>query len=395
MDRTILHADMDAFYASVEQRDDPALRGKPVAVGGKPPRGVVAAASYEARRYGVCSAQPMAHAIRDCPQLIVLRPRISYYSEISREIKAIFRSYSPLVEPLSLDEAFVDLTGTERLHGPASTVARQIKDRVRDQLQLVVSVGVGPSKFIAKLASDLGKPDGLLLVEPQDVRQFLDPLGVNRLWGVGRVMQQKLHGLGISTIGQLARLSQDFLTQKFGSHGEHLWCLANGIDPREVVTGGIPKSIGHEDTFAEDLRDEQRLREIINGQADQVARRLRKQQLVARVVVLKVKTQDFKTRTRRKTLPRPTSDGSTLGEQACELLARVLPTIGPIRLTGVSATQLESAAAPRQLSLDEPTHQRTDRLGEAIDKIADRFGGDAISRGQVAGRGKRLRDNNA
>jgi DNA polymerase-4 len=378
--RTILHADMDAFYASVEQRDAPELRGKPLVVGGPARRGVVSAASYEARRFGIRSAMPMAQAMRRCAELIVVRPRIGYYAEISQRVFAILESYSPLVEPLSLDEAFVDLTGTERLHGDAAFVASAIKRRVREELELVVSVGVGPSKFIAKIASDLGKPDGLVVVGADEMQRFLHPLPVSRLFGVGKVTEEKLHDLGIRTIGQLAAQPRDVLQARLGSVGGELWQLATGVDERPVVVDRAPESIGQEDTLASDLDDLEELGRRVQGQADRVAHRLRTEGYQAQVVVVKIKTSDFKLRTKRRTLPRPTSDGTVIGQVAHELLGKLLRDRGAVRLTGVTAASLVGVAGPQQLSFPEPTHEQGERLGQALDEIASRFGKRALVR---------------
>jgi DNA polymerase IV len=396
MPRTILHADMDAFYASIEQRDDPSLRGRPLAVGGPSARGVVAAASYEARRFGVHSAMPMARALRQCPELVVVRPRIDYYAEVSAQVFAIFGSFTPLVEPLSLDEAFLDLTGCERLHGSGPEVARQIKQRVREELNLVVSVGVAPNKFLAKLASDVGKPDGLLVVEPDQIQSFLRPLPVRRLFGVGKVTEERLLELGVSTIGELADLPRELLESRLGSSGAELWQLARGDDERPVIVDRPPESIGNEDTFARDLTDAEQLGREVQAQADRVAARLREQGYQARVVVLKVKTADFKLLTRRRTLPRASSDGNLIGETARALLRKLLPGLGPVRLTGVTAGGLERTESPRQLTFDEPAQERGEELGRTLDAIASKFGEGALVRGSNLGpdrpRGRKERD---
>ena len=252
----ILHCDMDAFYASVEERDRPELVGHPVIVGGSPEkRGVVAAANYMARRYGVHSAMPAVTARRLCPAGIFLPPRISHYAEVSSQIQEIFGRFTSLVEPLSLDEAFLDVTGSEQLFGPAVQIGRRIKQAVREETQLVVSVGVAPNKFLAKIASDLQKPDGFVVVEPDQIQAFLDPLPVERLWGVGRQGSKVFQRLGIRTVGQLRQWPMETLTSHFGSQGEHLWQLAHGIDDRTVVPEREAKSISHETTFEQDIDD--------------------------------------------------------------------------------------------------------------------------------------------
>lgn len=385
MTRTILHADMDAFYASVEQRDAPALRGQPVAVGGPARRGVVAAASYEARRFGVKSAMPVARALELCPELHVIHPRFEVYQAISERVFAILASYSPLVEPLSLDEAFVDLTGTERLHGDALEVARAIKARVRGELELVVSVGVGPNKLCAKIASDLGKPDGLVVVHAEEARAFLHPLPVGRLFGVGKVTEERLHELGIRTVAELAAWPRDTLRAKLGSLGDELWQQAQAEDERAVVADRPPESIGAEDTFAHDLLGLEELEPRVREQAERVARRLRADGFRARVVVLKVKTADFALRTRRRSLVRATSDAAVIHRVACELLRKLHPGLGPVRLTGVTAGALEAGAAPVQLSLEaEPAQEeRGESLGRTLDEISARFGEGALVRGSA------------
>jgi len=384
-ERVILHADMDAFFASVEQRDAPELRGLPVAVGGRPPRGVIAAASYEARVFGVHSAQPTARALRLCPDLVLRAPRFSVYQQVSAQVMEVFRSFSPRVEPLSLDEAFLDLTGTRKLHGPPEQVAHRLKARVREVTSLVVSVGVGPSKFIAKLASDLGKPDGLLVVRPEGVRALLDPLPVSRLFGAGKVTQRKLHDLGIQTIGQLAATSPETLTRRLGSLGEQLRRLAVGDDPRDLEVDRAAESVGHEETFPKDISDLEALAVYLRAHADEVAARLRAGQVQARVVMLKVKTHDFKLCTRRRTLPRATSDALTLARVADELLGKLWRARGPmkVRLIGLSAGGLVPEQGPRQLSFDEPERARELTLGRTLDLIHERFGQAALKRAET------------
>lgn len=380
---------MDAFYASVEQRHDPSLKGKPLVVGGAPPRGVVAAASYEAREYGIHSAMPMAQAVKLCPALVVMPVRMAHYVDISRRVFAIFESYSPLVEALSLDEAFIDISSSERLVGKGSNVAREIKERVRQELGLVVSVGVAPNKFVAKIASDIGKPDGLVVVKPGEVEVFLHPLPVTRLFGVGKVTEQRLHGLGIRTIGQLAAFSLPVLTARIGAMGQQLWELAHGRDQRPLEVDRDAESIGHEDTFAVDLDDLEELQAIVREQADRVAARLRAQGKKAATVMLKAKTAGFKLRTRRGKLRRPTSDGNLLGEKACELLARLhRGGIGPLRLTGVTALGLSQEDGPRQLGFEEPKEATGEKLGQALDLINARYGDKTVIRGSSLKRGK-------
>jgi DNA polymerase-4 len=376
--RTILHVDLDAFYAAVEQRDDPALRGKPVLVGGSARRGVVASCSYEARRYGIQSAMPMAEALRRCPKAIVVRHRMDHYADASRAFFAILGDFSPEVEGLSLDEAFLDVTGSERLLGDGAAIGRAIKQRVRAELALVASVGVAPIKLAAKIASDIDKPDGLRVVGAGELLAFLHPLPVTRLWGVGETTREALAAMGLATIGDVARYPEAALSGRLGGNlGAHLAALARGEDPRAVEPESDPVSIGHQETFDDDLDDKGELAVILLHQADRVAARLRASELRARTVVLTVKYDDFRQITRRTTLEQPTSDGGTLARTAIELLGKVVvePRRGArVRLCGVSAAQLEPRDAPRQLGFDEEARARGERLGDALDRVAAKFG---------------------
>jgi DNA polymerase IV len=382
--RCIAHVDLDAFFAAVEQRDRPELRGKPVLVGGSARRGVVAACSYEARRFGIRSAMPMAEALRRCPQAIVVPHRMDRYAEASRGFFAILGDFSPDVEGLSFDEAFLDLTGTERLLGPPRAVAQQIKVRVRAELSLVASVGIAPIKFAAKIASDIDKPDGLRMVTPAQLLPFLHPLPISRLWGVGEVTAGALASLGLSTIGEVARYPEAALVARLGpATGHHLAALSRGEDAREVEREGEPSSIGHQETFDDDLDDRADLAVVLLHQADRVAARLRRRELRAAVVVLIIKYDDFRQITRRVTLDAPTSDGSRIASAAIELLAKVEiePKKGKrVRLCGVSTAGLLPRDAPRQLGFEEAQRARGERLGETMDKVASKFGGAALRR---------------
>ena len=320
--RSILHLDLDAFFASVEQLDDPGLRGRPVIVGGTSGRGVVCAASYEARRFGVRSAMPTAEARRRCPAGVFLPPRFERYGELSHEVFGIYRRYTPLVEPLSLDEAFLDVTRSRALHGEPGHIARKVKDEVREGTGLTVSAGVADCKMAAKIASDLGKPDGLVAVPPGTTAAFLEPLPVSRLWGVGKVTGQALRALGITTIGELARFPEQVLVERFGSQGAHMRALSRGDDPRPVVPDEEAHSVGAEDTFERDLLGEAALLPQLLDQSVRVARRLREAGLRGRVVTLKVKFADFEQLTRRSTLPHPTDDGGEIYRSIREDLAR-------------------------------------------------------------------------
>ena len=367
---------MDAFYASVEQRDRPALRGKPVIVGADPHgRGVVAAASYEARRFGVHSAMPISRAARLCPQAVFLPVQMEKYARVSKEIMAILVEYSPLVEPLSLDEAFLDVTGTERLFGSALGLAQTIKRRIREAVGLTASAGVAPNKFLAKLASELEKPDGLVEVRSGEEASFLHPLAVERLWGVGRVTAGELRRMGIETIGQLARIPVSRLERRFGRLGSHLHELAWGKDDRPVEPFAPPKSMGAEETFARDHRDPERLHRTLRAQAERVARELRAEGYVGRTVTLKLRFKDFRTLSRSLT-GEPTHDGLEIFGRARRLLARV-PLEQAVRLIGLSVSGLTSTDSG-QLSLFAEPGARRARLAKAIDALARRFGARAV-----------------
>jgi len=382
--RTILHVDLDAFYAAVEQRDDPNLRGKPVLVGGSARRGVVASCSYEARTFGIKSAMPMAEAMRRCPTAIVVRHRMDRYVEASQHFFKILGDYSPEVEGLSLDEAFLDLTGTERLLGDGRTVGEGIKRRVREELSLVASVGVAPIKFAAKIASDIDKPDGLRVVTPDGLLPFIHALPVTRLWGVGDATREVLASLGLSTIRDVARYPEAALVARLGAvTGHHLAALARGDDSRPVVSEHDAVSIGHQETFDDDIDDKGELAVILLDQADRVAARLRESDLRARAVVLIIKYDDFRQITRRTTLDAASSDGGVLARTAIELLAKVPIESrkgARVRLCGISTTNLEPRDAPRQLLFDEAERAKGERLGDTLDKLSAKFGKGTIKR---------------
>ncbi len=384
MTRTILHVDLDAFFAAVEQRDDPSLRGRPVLVGGSARRGVVAACSYEARVFGIKSAMPMAEALRRCPKAIVVRHHMERYAKASQTFFGILGDFSPEVEGLSLDEAFLDVTASERLLGDGPTIAREIKRRVRAELSLVASVGVAPIKFAAKVASDIDKPDGLRVIAPDGVLQFLHPLPMTRLWGVGEATREILASMGLSTIGDVARYPEAALVGRLGAAtGHHLAALARGEDHRAVVAESDPVSVGHQDTFDDDIDDKGELSVILLEQADRVAMRLREAGLRARATVLIIKYDDFRQITRRMTLDAPTSDGGVLSRTAIELLSKVVIESrkgARVRLCGISATSLEPRDAPRQLGFDEAARSKGERLGDMIDKVAAKFGKATIRR---------------
>jgi DNA polymerase-4 len=374
---------MDAFYASVEQRDDPKLRGRPVIVGGHAQRGVVLAASYEVRPFGVRSAMPMARALRLAPEAVVVPPRMRAYADASERVFDILHGVTPLVEALSLDEAFLDVTASERLLGTPAQIATLVRRRIADELALPSSAGIADVKFVAKIASDLAKPNGQREVPPGTSAAFLAPLGIGRLWGVGPKTEARLKLLGFATIGDLARVEPAYLERKLGAaSGAHLAELSRGIDPRPVVPDREAKSVGAEDTFEADLDGAEALRPHLHAQALRVGRRLRRAGLRARGVQLKLKLADFKVVTRQATFDAPTDDGQALYRAAAELLDRNPPG-RPVRLTGVSAHGLEPAA-PAQTSLLPSAPSPRDALNRALDAITSRYGSRAVTTADLA-----------
>lgn len=378
--RTIIHADLDAFYASVEVLDDPSLRGKPVIVGGRrDERGVVSAASYEARAYGVQSAMPLRTAARRCPTGVFLPGRPERYRELSERVMAVFADYTPLVEPISLDEAFLDVTASADVFGDGPTIARRIKQRVLDEVGLVVSVGVASNKLCAKVASDLRKPDALVVVTAGKEAAFLAPLPIRRLWGVGPQVQAALAEYGVTTVGQLAAMPATTLRRRFGRHGDDLAARARGIDASAVVAWQRPKSIGHEHTFERDTIDQRLITATLLDVAESVARRLRRHGLAAGSVQLKLRYEGFETLTRQAALPRQARDADALYEAGLALLRRTLAPGRGVRLVGLTAMNL---ADTQQLTLfDAP--DRSDRLTRSIDAVRLRFGDRAITRARL------------
>ncbi len=386
-DRAILHVDMDAFYASVEQRDRPELRGRPVIVGADPRgRGVVAAASYEARRYGVHSAMPISRAYRLCPHGVYLPVDMAKYAAVSARIMQLLGGFTPLVEPLSLDEAFLDVTASRALFGPAVEIARTIKRRIREELDLTASAGVAPNRFLAKIASDLKKPDGLVEVRPGEEAAFLRDLPISRLWGVGPAAEAELTELGVRTIGQLARMPRQSVVARLGASGAHLLDLARGRDERPVEPWDDPKSVGAEETFGRDTDDLARLRATLLRQADGVASELRDRGLRGRTVTLKLRFADFRTLTRRDTTESSTADGGEIFRRAWAAFNR-LPRPQPIRLIGVSVSGLVREEG-RQLGLFGQAG-RAEQVGRLADELRARFGPDAVRRASLLGPGRR------
>lgn len=391
--RVILHVDMDAFFASVEQLDDPALRGKPVLVGGSGKRGVVAAASYEARVFGCRSAMPTAVARRLCPHAIIVRGRFDRYRELSDTVFDILRAFSPQVQPLSIDEAFLDATGSTALFGDGRAIAEQIRARIRTETGLTASVGVAPNKFLAKLASDLDKPDGLVVIEPGRVRETLDPLPVSRIPGLGPAGEQRLARLGVRTIAQLCALSEAAARGALGSFGPRAIELARGIDDRPVHADHEAKTIGHEQTFGEDLDDADEVRAVLMSHVEAVARRLRRHERLARGITLKIRYGNFETITRAATLDEPTSRTDLLWNAAQSVFDQWVSKEGfrPVRLIGFTATQLATPDSASPGLFGQQEEQRRSALDRATDAINERFGKAAITRGRSLTRPKRSR----
>lgn len=380
--RAILHVDMDAFYASVEMLDDPTLKGKPVIVGGTPEgRGVVSAASYEARAFGVHSAMSAARAIKLCPEGIFLRGRMDRYVEISRQIGAIFRDFTPLVEPLSIDEAFLDVTGCRRLFGSAENIGHMIQKRIADEIQLVASVGVAGNKFLAKLASDLEKPAGFVIIPDGEARELLAGLPIGRLWGVGKVSQREMARFGIRTVKDFLAVPEELAVQQFGDHARHLRQLAVGHDTRPVIPSHEAKSIGNEITFGEDIADARQLQEVLDHLSDKVARRLRGQGFMARTITLKARYSDFSTYTRSESLKISTDASVEIRDVARNLLKTKLDRRGrALRLIGVTASNLGPAVETQGELFADPGKIKNRQLDELMDKVHDKYG-DMISRG--------------
>jgi DNA polymerase-4 len=382
--RTILHVDLDAFFAAVEQRDRPDLRGKPVIVGGDPRgRGVVSAASYEARRFGVHSAMSLAEALRRCPDGVFLPVDGRRYQQASRDVMAVLRRFTPQVEPISIDEAFLDVTGSMALFGDGESIARQIKSSVREEVGLTASVGVAATKLVAKIASDLRKPDGLVVVVPGDEAAFLAPLPIGRLWGVGEKTAVALADYGVRTIGDLAALPPDVLVRRFGKHGASLAGRARGMDDDPVHEGDPAKSVGHEHTFDHDTSDPEVIERTLLAMADGVSGRLRSAGVRASTITVKIRDSTFRTFTRQRTLAAPTDLTEPIFETA---LALARPEVKGmrVRLLGVSASNLGEREQMGMFEADDPKRRRAI---EAADRLRRRYGSDAVTRGRLVGTG--------
>ena len=378
----IIHLDMDAFFASVEQREHPELVGLPVVVGGpSKSRGVVAAASYEARKFGIHSAMPMSQASRLCSELKVLPVNMPLYSSVSKQIHEIFNRYTPEIEPLSLDEAFLDVSGSLKLFGSAADIARRIKQDIKNELDLIVSAGIAPNKFVAKIASDIDKPDGFVVVAAEKMQDFLDPLPVKRIWGVGKKTEQQLTNYGITTIQDLRNQSPRWLTERFGKQGDHIYRLANGLDKREVISDVRAKSISSENTFAVDISDKETMLAYLSLLTEQVASRLREKDRKGKTVNIKIRFHDFTTIVRSKTLPESSNQTQLIWQAVKHLFNAGLPSGRvAIRLLGIGVSGFtDETSFQGDLFADNSKH---DELDEVSDEINQRFGKLKIHRGR-------------
>ena len=386
MSRAILHIDMDAFFAAVEQHDFPEFMGKPVIVGADPKkgkgRGVVAAASYEARRYGIHSAMPIVQAYRRCPHGVFRPPRGKRYSEISDRIMNLFQEYTPLVEAISLDEAFLDVTGMERLKGNAVSIGKEIKSRIKTQEGLTASAGIAPNKLLAKIASDLDKPDGFVVIGEGEVRSFLEPLPIKRLWGIGKKTEEHLNRMGIRTIGEIAVMPKETLESHFGKMGLHLWRCAQGIDDRPVESSREAKSISNEMTYLKDEDDPAVHRETLLQLAEKVGYRLRKGGWMGRTVTIKVRTEDFTTMIRHTTLNKPTNQSEAIYKEAIRLYHNVDLKWLSVRLLGVGMTQLV-AKKGGQGDLFKSMDLKRERATNAADELKQKYGYGVIGKSHM------------
>ncbi len=376
--RTILHVDMDAFFASVEQRDDPSLKGQPVLVGGRGGRGVVAAASYEARKFGCRSAMPMQRALLQCPKAVVVPPRFDRYSETSAQVMDILERASPLVQPLSIDEAFIDVTGSRRLLGDGETIGEMIRRDIHTELNLTAGVGVGPNKFVAKLASDINKPDGMAVFTTEGIAEALAPLPVSRMWGIGPKLTARMHACGLKTFADLQKWTPGQLAVTFGDSTKRFYDLSFGRDDRPVETDGKAKSIGHEQTFQSDLHSMEELEAVLLRHVERVGTRLRRSGRCARSMVVKLRDGEFHTQTRSATFDQPTDSTSVLYSEA----RRVFRTwaekeFRPLRVVGYHVSRFEDEQARL---FENPSDTRDRQIDTVTDEIKKRFGADAISR---------------
>ena len=382
--RAILHVDMDAFYAAVEERENPTLRGRPVVVGSEPKegrgRGVVATANYAARRYGIGSAMPISEAWRRCPQAVYLRPRMRLYADVSRRVRAIFERFTDLIEPISIDEAFLDVTASRRLYGDGPAIALRVKDMIRGEEELTASIGCAASKFVAKIASDLDKPDGLVVVEAGGEAEFLAPLPISRLWGAGPKALERFRRLGCATIGDAARMERDVLVRAFGdSMGDRFHRLSRGIDDRAVVPDHVRKSLGKETTFGEDVADRKVVERVLLDLTEQVAASLRRKCLAGATVTVKLRWEGFETVTRQRTLSEPVNTVERIWPVARELLRIADRPRLRVRLVGVTLSALDRSASGQEDMFVPDTGVDT-RVAKAVDALTERFGSGTVTR---------------
>jgi DNA polymerase-4 len=384
---------MDAFYAAVEQQDNPSLRGLPVIVAGQAEkRGVVSAASYEARVFGVRSAMPTSQAKRLCPQGVFLPVRMHRYQEVSGQILALLNDFTPLIEPLSLDECYLDVTGSEKLFGPPLRMAREMKRRIYQTTGLTASAGIAPNKFLAKIASDFKKPDGLVEIKPEEVEDFLRELPISKLWGVGKATEEVLKGLGIFKVGQLANYPAALIEKKLGKFGMELLELSKGQDDRSVIPHGEPKSISQEQTFTPDLQDWQEMKKVLLEQSERIGWELRQQKLKGYTVQVKVRYPDFSVVTREATLSSPTDQGMDIYQTAIKLLQKTEAREKRARLLGVGISNLRHRDDPEQLSFFDAHQKKGERSTEAVDRIWEKFGPEAIQRASLLKKSEGTKD---
>lgn len=383
-----MHLDMDAFFAAVEVLDNPELAGECLVVGGYSKRGVVAAASYEARRYGIHSAMPMFQARQRCAKLVVVKPRRKRYSELSRQVMAIIRSVSPQVEQVSIDEAYADITGCERLYGPPREMAQNLKERIKKAVGLTGSIGIAPNKFLAKIASDMGKPDGLMIIIPEEVARLISGLPIEKVPGVGKQAHHVLKKMGVRTLGDITEFPEAKLTNRLGKFGHRLIQLSEGVDETPVEPQSSVKSISTEETLATNTQDKEELKTHLMRQAEDVGRQLRQINMSARTVTLKIKHHDFKLVTRSQTMQQSTLSSEIIYRQAVRLLQRYRIT-RPVRLIGVGVSSLSSKPTPVQMNLfgDSNDNSRAwEQLDHTVDTITAKFGKDSIHRARLTDR---------
>lgn len=392
--RIILHVDMDAFFAAVEQRENPELVGKPVIIGADPKegkgRGVVSTCSYEARAFGVHSAMPIQRAYKLCPHGVYIWPNGKLYSKVSKQVFAIFNQFTNLVEPISIDEAFLDVTGSQKLFGDGVKIAHLIKNKIKNELGLIASVGVAPIKFVAKIASDLDKPDGLVVVKPGQIKTFLHPLPIKRLWGAGIKTQQVLHNLGIQTIGDITRFPESFFREKLGKTGLHFYRLAQGIDPRTIKPHEKVKSISNEHTFASDLADGPKLRQRLNILCEKVGYRLRVAELKGKTIHLKLRYSNFTTLTRNRTITYPTNETNTIINTVVSLFEKNYMPASKVRLIGVGVSGFGKEENPQLDLFNKVDSQKDNEIDKLEDSIRKKFGVKAIKRADSIGAEYRL-----